>query len=392
MVAKSKNFLEFDFHRAKIILTSSLLHAPSELEVFLAVDKWVGYSAGQRRRKALDLLKSVRLGLLSENVLSGVLSGEYTLSNIPDCKKHIQMALKGKSQTPSQPCDKGHQSRHCGSKEFDVLVFEVQKDGKSRVIQLERGDLSKPTEVATSPLNPRAQPFSAVIDEKLYVFGGYADNQYLPMMEVYCPASKKWENFALMPSYQEIYHSCTLMGKIYIFGAKLDDSHLFSVFDPDTRVWSEKTAASKFSHWSACEAYRGNVMVSGGRGHPHNVEAYDHFNDVWFYLPRTLEERQGHAMVAVKNKLHVIGGCHNEPRPCEVYDGVNDRFTLTKTFPAMDNTNTALNFRTVAVGSKILVVSFWSERHACYDVDKDEWSYVESSEFHYTISCVKYKL
>ena len=52
--------------------------------------------------------------------------------------------------------------------------------GNNRLVEFEGGGLSKPAVVATAP----PEPFSAVIDEKLYFLGGYDyDENVLPVCE-----------------------------------------------------------------------------------------------------------------------------------------------------------------------------------------------------------------
>ena len=59
-------------------------------------------------------------------------------------------------------------------------------------------------------------------------------------------------------------------------------------------------------------------------------------------------------MIAVKNKLHVIGGVNyknGENVSCEVF--MNNCFMFTKPFPEMFKTDISLYRRTVAVKNKI---------------------------------------
>lgn len=54
------------------------------------------------------------------------------------------------------------------------------------------------------------------------------------------------------------------------------------------------------------------------------VEVYDHLRDRW--SPRMIERRRGHSLVAIRNKLFVVGGTDQQGhKPCEVMDS-SDKF------------------------------------------------------------------
>ena len=388
-VIKSENFLKLDFRYAAEIFDNQKLRISSELEVFYAAERWVNYDEEERCQNAVSLLNLVRLPLLSVKVLSGLLSEKFTLSSLSDCKTLIQTALSNRSKNSSKVINTCYESRYCEEEDFDVLVFETDTKRNHRIIKFDCGDLSKPTEI-TALLKPRQKPFSAVIDGILYVFGGFTvEGGYLPLIESYSPITKKWENFAFMPVYNEIYYSCTFMSKIYIFGAKLDKSNLFSVFDPETRIWSEKTSANRFSHSSAGAVFKGSIIISGGHEFPRNVELYDHYADEWYFMPSTLQRREGHAMVSVRNKLHIIGDFKTEIAIGEVFDNLNFCFTLTKPFLSLGMKDNGLRYRTLAIGSKILVFNIYTSKHSCYDIDTEEWSYIEDLYLDISLSCVK---
>ena len=53
-----------------------------------------------------------------------------------------------------------------------------------------------------------------------------------------------------------------------------------------------------------------------------SVEVYDHIADTWANMPNMIDHRCNHNLVAMGDKLFVIG------HTCEVYDGSADKFVL----------------------------------------------------------------
>ena len=66
MIVETKNFLELNINQVSKILTSSELVITSEVEVFLAADKWVSHNFEERSKFAKNLLLKVRVNLLSD--------------------------------------------------------------------------------------------------------------------------------------------------------------------------------------------------------------------------------------------------------------------------------------------------------------------------------------
>ena len=73
IITGTQNFSELSFAILARILKSSQLRVTSELEVFDAVDFWVGCESRERLKFAKSLLLKVRLPLLSRHALKSVL-------------------------------------------------------------------------------------------------------------------------------------------------------------------------------------------------------------------------------------------------------------------------------------------------------------------------------
>ena len=137
------------------------------------------------------------------------------------------------------------------------------------------------------------------------------------------------------------------------------------------------------------------VVISGGYyngiiseyEYLNSVEAYDHHEDKWTFLPDMLFERCGHAAVSMSNKIFIVGGFNEGPfkghykEPCEVYDKVSNNFSCIES-PGK-NLIYEVN-QTYSVGNSIVLITGWyvnSMTYCVYDVDKTIWSAPEKHLF-----------
>ena len=92
----------------------------------------------------------------------------------------------------------------------------------------------------------RNHAYSGVIDGKIYVTGGRApghegnDGSNVATTEVYDPASNAWTNLEDLPTPRSGGASAVLDGKLYVFGGQLPGNTIYktvSRFDPATGHW-----------------------------------------------------------------------------------------------------------------------------------------------------------
>ena len=144
--------------------------------------------------------------------------------------------------------------------------------------------------------------------------------------------------------------------------------------------WSEVARMNEARTACSCAIYEGRVVVSGGWNYQNTnglktVEAYDHVSDTWSSMPNMTEGRYYHSIVAMKNKLFVLGGCRaNESESCEVFDSESKKFVFLKQKLTSMVTKPHTVNNTFFIGSKIITLCENSNKICCYDVEKDEWS------------------
>ena len=173
---------------------------------------------------------------------------------------------------------------------------------------------------------------------------------------------------------------CMFMNKLYMLGGRsVFNSSECTMYDPETKQLTRMERMQRTRTHHSCVVFAGKIVVTGGlrwfetRG---SVEAYDHFENKWSYMPDLLERRFGHGSVAIGNKLYVIGGVDTESS--EVFDYISNNFTLIKPLPLSywsDHYDLVSFFR---VKDKIIVKYDAEDKEVdnifIYDTKENKWS------------------
>ena len=384
-ICKTNNFLELDFSSVSKILASSELNITSELEVYHAADTWLGYNLEKRSKFAECILTKVRLPLLSEDVLKGLLGFNRVLRKSSSFHKNekcldvINRILENKKVFYRNK-NAAHQThRYCSHEMFNFLIF--QKTSRA-VSQINRSNFNKIKTV--KKLEHDFLSYGTVlVNGALYRFERLS--KFKLSVKQYSAGAKKWKIFTDSHICYRNFRLCVFMDNIYVIGGyDKNKRRLVSacfVLDTSNRKWSKIQSMQAERQGLACTVFRGNVVVTGGSdlfNLRSSVESYNHVSDTWSYMPSLVTPRYQHGAVAVKNKLIVIGGLGQQGflRSCEVYDANSNAFSLLKEPPSCIKYNliNAYGSRTVSVGNKVIIFGNISNFVTFYDVDKDEWS------------------
>ena len=86
---------------------------------------------------------------------------------------------------------------------------------------------------------PRGAAASAVLNNKIYVMGGWT-TQDSAVVEVYDPATNTWSTKAPMPTPRNNLAATALNGKIYAIGgwSGTANTNVVEVYDPTSNTWS----------------------------------------------------------------------------------------------------------------------------------------------------------
>ena len=388
LVCENINFKQLDFDLIAKIISSSELNTDSEIEVFNAADNWIAYNFEERSKFASRLLGKVRLNLLSVDALKSIIKCNVSFNKIDDVL--LTSVLKNNKSTFQKKT-----SRYCSQQMFNIVVSggftkRLNRSGRNTVRKnncfYEKFSVENCSDVKViAPMKTRRENHKLVYCRgAVYVFGGVDENKkFVKSIDKYSLVTNKWENVSEMFDYRKFFCASRFIDQIFIIGG-YDDYWLPSnstlKFCTKANKWSEVARMNEARILCSCAIYEGRVVVSGGWNYQnHNglktVEAYDHVSDKWSSMPNMIERRYRHSLLAMKNKLFVLGGCtENISNSCEVFDSESKKFVFLKQNSTSLVTKSHLVNNTFLIGSKIITLCENSKTISCYDVEKDEWS------------------
>ncbi|MEN8203382.1 MAG: kelch repeat-containing protein [Bacteroidota bacterium] len=189
----------------------------------------------------------------------------------------------------------------------------------------------------------------AVVNNKIYLTGGFAGFATLSSLEVYDPAADTWTKKANMPTMRWGHGICHVDEKIYVIGGawgwpvkKMYET--MEVYDIGTDTWTTKEATSTPRWMLSCCVVDGKIYAIGGYDEENEkslsiVEEYDPETDTWTTKSSMATTRWGFATAELGGKIFAIGGGDPYPvsivhKAVEVYDPVLDSWSNKPYLPA----------------------------------------------------------
>jgi N-acetylneuraminic acid mutarotase len=197
-------------------------------------------------------------------------------------------------------------------------------------------DPAKDTWVSnTSMPTPRADLCADVVNGTIYLIGGKEYWEDGPLYhevdvnEVYDPAFDSWNTETRMPTPAFGYASAVVDGKIYVFGGarqllegfeNLKSVSSTQVYDVANQTWSSRASLPDAGSYAAAEATHGltapkRVYVVGGfdlDSYSNVVHVYDAERNVWSSGAYMLTARGYLGLAVVDDVLYAIGGFDGE--------------------------------------------------------------------------------
>jgi N-acetylneuraminic acid mutarotase len=165
----------------------------------------------------------------------------------------------------------------------------------------------------------RGAACTAVLDGKIYVFGGARDGESLAFASAYDVAMDSWEELPDMPVRREHCAAGAIDGKLYIVGGRADgieglDTTSFE-FDPASPGYVPIAPIPTPRGGVAAAVLGDRLFVFGGEGSEDDpngvfpdVEAYDPASDSWEVYPAMDVPRHGFGAAVVGDRIYLMGG------------------------------------------------------------------------------------
>jgi N-acetylneuraminic acid mutarotase len=182
------------------------------------------------------------------------------------------------------------------------------------VLEVERFDGNAWTVLSRIPGNGLNAPAAAMLDERIYLIGGFDTTTNVPVSQVrvFDVAARTWSDAPPLPQPRGGHAAVVLDGRIHVIGGGNSVSTIadHSVFDPRTQRWSGLAPLPRSMGSPAAVVHRGALYSVGGRSGPNDfgdVYRYDPAGDRWTPGP-AIAARGTAGAVSYCGAIHLFGG------------------------------------------------------------------------------------
>lgn len=157
---------------------------------------------------------------------------------------------------------------------------------------------------------PRHHVMASVVDERLFVIGGFSESGFDPVDTVWELVDAGWEVRAPLPTPVGAGAAVTLDGLIYVIGGTPPASGMLRYHSEDDR-WEELTAPRLEREHVAAATLDGEIWAIAGRWQGDffvSTEIYDPVTDLWREGPALVHARSGFGAATVDDIIVVAGG------------------------------------------------------------------------------------
>ena len=374
VVCTQEKFLELSKEALKEYVKSEMLNCESELEVFWAVVRWIQHSP-DRKETAVELLKSIRYGLMLPRELLNEVWKEPMAAENEDCQDLIKNAIEFHSNPNIKPVISEAWCRPRFTENYLVIVGgRYQEDDIYGGCGFEEGfgdhppakmlfnfPLTNKEKWSMRSIRNEMSPMSRTYDSSgasvqighyLFIFGG--NHKYPDELRTNAVSASNtcWRfnsvdglgttdqlnNMALARA----NHIAVLLGKDRILVAgggndsteELDSCEIYSI---SRNSWTTGARLPRRLIYMAGCAHNGSVYVSGGKSDETDLALkslyrYDEHHQRWVCEADMYKRRMQHIMCSVRERIYVFGGAPYDRETsavleCEYYISDTNQWT-----------------------------------------------------------------
>ncbi|CAF4315818.1 unnamed protein product [Rotaria sp. Silwood2] len=289
---KSEEYLELHIEQIIDILNSDELNVKSEEAVFDAVIRWIDYKVDERKKNIVDLLKCVRLGLLTTNFFIEKVKCHPYIINNEACKPLVIDTLK--------------------------YLYELDVDTYQDLLVQ----------------NPIARP--RIPHEVLFVCGGWSGGSPTSAIELYDTRADKWFQLPFNDQFHRAYHGIvTINNFIYVIGGfdGMDYFNSCRVFDLKTLQWNEIAPMNVKRCYVSVAVLDGLIYAMGGfDGHSRQstAERYSPNSNQWLPIPPMHAQRSDASATVLQCIIYICGGFNGQEcmNSAEYFDPKTNQWTM----------------------------------------------------------------
>ncbi|XP_020277572.1 kelch-like protein 10 [Pseudomyrmex gracilis] len=385
ILQESSEFKDLLCDELEAILRDDELNVKNEEIVFDAVKIWVESKVEDRRVYLPKLLECIRYGLLSHKYFINNIANWKLVENDEACQKILrtvdaylseqdlkqtgEVDLKNPLATPRIPYEIlfaiGGWS--AGSPTSFVETYDTRAD---------RWFLSVNTDVT-----PRAYHGLCVLNNLIYMIGGFDGNEHFNTVRCFNPVTKDWRERACMYHARCYVSVCTHGGKIYALGGYNGRTRMSSGerYEPQRNQWEMIPSMHRQRSDASAAALHDKIYIVGGFNGQEVLDSVEVFNvetNQWTNIRPMISPRSGVSLVAFRDSLYALGGFSGVARLSSGERYTPDHSDQWHEIAEMFSPRS--NFATVILDDMIFVIGGYNGSSTiayveCYDADYNEW-------------------
>lgn len=310
LVADSDQYYKLNHIQMSSMLSENCLKVVSEYRLFNLVIRWISYNMEQREQYVAELMKNVRLSLLSGEELVDKVSKVEIMRRNQTCCELLTEAKDYHIVVSKQPLNQNCRTHvrsdrqclvMCHAENLESYVFSSKKHGFLK-----------------DSMIPLFNPGVTVIDNFIYACGGkYDNNENSEIATARCfrydPRFDSWFELTSMNEARKDFSLIGMDKKIYAIAGQDENVVMCTMecFNISNNEWQLKSPLNHSVYGHAGAVCQGKIYISGGQrfsGCCNNVICYDPDGDSWEEKAPMLNARLNHVMLSVNDKLYVLGG------------------------------------------------------------------------------------
>ncbi|GBP74226.1 Kelch-like protein 17 [Eumeta japonica] len=339
-IAQREELLDLPFIVFSKMLSSNEFAVQNEMDIVLAVVRWLQHEPTSRAKCCPDLVRHLRLNSLPTHVLDEI------WNKLLDAQLLELFRLSSEQMTAITHA----RPRGCVFSLYLVGGSVENMDSEATVLKY---DVHKRTWEIMAPMaTPRYNVGVAALGGRLYAVGGYMYNlnyeETLSTGEVYDPThldklsrhvaitkkipivyerdassleellgeTNKWSPMAAMDEAREGMGVVVFNEKLYVFGGDGAYGELSSIeaYDPEADKWTPAGDMPHALYNMSIVTHRGAIYIAGGKMPSCTSKSLLRYEPTaglrgeWRYCAEMSRRRHGHAAAVLDDWLYVIGG------------------------------------------------------------------------------------
>lgn len=275
LLVQYDEFLELTFEKLIWFVSSDLIEVRNEETVYNAVIRWIKYDVEDRKRHILELLQQVRLPVININNLRSM-ENEPLIQNCEGCLALVQEA-QVKHETIHDRY--GRRRRSMQDTHFHPRPSTIAKEvivvvgGLNGYVTrtVEMFDPQKNTWLSLPDFPKPVTWFSvSAVVNCIIVAGGIADGRIIDSVWKFDTGGREWHEISHMCQPRAKHASAVLHDRLYLFGGvtltsnfEVIDQGRIECFDPAKNMWFE-VGQSYFPRTVSKIVPFGNLLVEVG--------------------------------------------------------------------------------------------------------------------------------